>query len=315
MKRLLEFLFLAVVLISGAKAETPAEALQQSKGRILILGDSITWKGGWVSDFITWGETGPRKGMGTVWLNLGLPSENVSGLSEPDHAGGRFPRPDLHERLQRVIDSVKPDLIFACYGMNDGILLPFDRERAEKYAAGQGKLKAAAESAGAKIVFLTPPYFDGMKVPAQTHYTEVLGRYSKWLLNQRKKGWMVIDINGPMTEEIEKTRRKNPAYSVQPDGVHPDGAGHWMMAKAVIEGCGGRKAANAPDLADYLHQEGYGPELRHLIDQRMTILRDAWLARTGHKRPGMAAGLPFEEAEARATNLTHQIDTLIMKKK
>ena len=36
-------------------------------------------------------------------INCGLPSETVSGLSEPDHAGGKFPRPDLHERLGRVL--------------------------------------------------------------------------------------------------------------------------------------------------------------------------------------------------------------------
>jgi len=39
-------------------------------------------------------------GAGFEILNLGLPSETVSGLSEPNHAGGAFPRPDLHERTR-----------------------------------------------------------------------------------------------------------------------------------------------------------------------------------------------------------------------
>ena len=34
-------------------------------------------------------------------LDLGLSSETVSGLSEPGHAGGAFPRPCLKERLER----------------------------------------------------------------------------------------------------------------------------------------------------------------------------------------------------------------------
>ena len=29
------------------------------------------------------------------------------------HAGGAFPRPDLHERLHRVLEKTKPDLVFA----------------------------------------------------------------------------------------------------------------------------------------------------------------------------------------------------------
>ena len=51
-------------------------------------------------------------------------------MSEEGHAGGKFPRPDLHERLDRALPKTKPDLVFACYGMNDGIYLPLDEARA-----------------------------------------------------------------------------------------------------------------------------------------------------------------------------------------
>src|SRR5262249_5716176 len=39
-------------------------------------------------------------------INLGLPSETVSGLSEPDHP---YPRPSVHERLDRALAKTKPD--------------------------------------------------------------------------------------------------------------------------------------------------------------------------------------------------------------
>ena len=55
-------------------------------------------------------------------INLGLPGETVTGLSEPGHP---FPRPNVHERFGRVLAGGKPDLVFACYGMNDGIYYPF----------------------------------------------------------------------------------------------------------------------------------------------------------------------------------------------
>ena len=70
------------------------------------------------------------------FLDLGLPSETVSGLTEPGHAGGAFPRPDLHERLDRVLEKTKPDLLVACYGMNDGIYYPFSEDRFAKYKEG-----------------------------------------------------------------------------------------------------------------------------------------------------------------------------------
>ena len=55
----------------------------------------------------------------------------AESLSEPGHAGGAFPRPELYERLERVLERAKPDLIVACYGMNDGIYHPFTQASAK----------------------------------------------------------------------------------------------------------------------------------------------------------------------------------------
>ncbi|MEI2725571.1 MAG: hypothetical protein V9H26_19255 [Verrucomicrobiota bacterium] len=49
---------------------------------------------------------------------------------------GQFPRPDLHERLGRVLEKTKPDQVVACYGMNDGIYLPFSEERFAEVSSG-----------------------------------------------------------------------------------------------------------------------------------------------------------------------------------
>lgn len=96
----------------------------RSAPRIVVLGDSITYSGEWV-DFLEAGIRQIYPGSHPEILNLGLPSETASGLSEEGHAGGAFPRPDVHERLARVLSRLKPDLILACYGMNDGIYFPW----------------------------------------------------------------------------------------------------------------------------------------------------------------------------------------------
>jgi lysophospholipase L1-like esterase len=93
--------------------------------RILFLGDSITYEGHYVDEFERFLFTQfPERHFEVI--ACGLPSETVSGLSEDGHADGKFPRPDLHERLERVLVEAKPQLVFANYGMNDGISLPFD---------------------------------------------------------------------------------------------------------------------------------------------------------------------------------------------
>lgn len=103
--------------------------------RIVFLGNSITYAGNYITDIEAYIITHyPQKNY--EFINTGLPSETVSGLSEPGHADGKFSRPDLHERLERVLALTKPDLVFICYGMNDGIYLPLDSIRFQKFKDG-----------------------------------------------------------------------------------------------------------------------------------------------------------------------------------
>ncbi len=131
--------------------------------RIVFVGDSITHAGGYVSSLeaaiIT---QHPERRMELI--NVGLPSETVSGLSEPGHAGGQFPRPDLHERLGRVLEQTKPDLVVACYGMNDGIYYPLGDDRFAKFKSGIERLHKAVVDRGAKIIHLTPAFFDSLRI-------------------------------------------------------------------------------------------------------------------------------------------------------
>ena len=130
--------------------------------RIVFLGNSITYRGLYVSYVETYLTLKyPEKQF--EYINLGLPSENVSGLSEPGHANGQFPRPDLHERLDRVLEMLEPDLVFACYGMNDVIYQPFDDSRFQKFRDGIRWMHDKVKGTGAMIVHLTPPVYDPRK--------------------------------------------------------------------------------------------------------------------------------------------------------
>jgi pimeloyl-ACP methyl ester carboxylesterase len=119
---------------TSAASVRPLDLVEQAQ-RIVFLGNSITYAGHYVVFFDTWLCTRNLKSSPTV-INVGLPSETVSGLSEEGHAGGRFPRPDLAERLTRVLDVTQPDLVFACYGINCGIYQPLDDQRFAQLPAG-----------------------------------------------------------------------------------------------------------------------------------------------------------------------------------
>ncbi|MFC4990826.1 SGNH/GDSL hydrolase family protein [Rubritalea tangerina] len=215
------------LLLAAASQDSPSHRkLLLESDRIVFLGDSITYKGDYVSNFETWLKALYSKRNFDV-VNLGLPSETVSGLSENGHAGGKFPRPDLFTRLDSVLEKTKPDLIFACYGMNCGIYQPLDEQRFQKYKDGISKLKKKAEESGATIIFLTPATFDSKRKPKQAHYAEVLNTYADWLVSQRQNGWLVIDIHSHMRNALDEEQKQNPTFTYQKDAIHPNSAGHW----------------------------------------------------------------------------------------
>lgn len=292
------------------KAGGGNELLKKAR-RIVFLGDSITYDGRYVADFDAWLATEFPKRAYEV-LDLGISSEMVSGLSEEGHAGGRFPRPDLAERLVRVLDATKPDLVIACYGMNCGIYQPFDPLRFAKYQAGILWMHEMVTKAGAPIVHVTPPAYDHLTgKDAAPDYNETLGAYSAWIVSKRADGWSVVDLHGPMNAEIARRRTDNPGFTYQPDGIHPDDAGHWFMAQQLIRFFGDRDAARAPDAAAMLAKRPGGAALLGPVRERTTILRDAWLTRTGHSHPDLPAGLPMDEAQAKAGALTKAIREML----
>jgi len=123
-----------VPLDPTASASAAARRFLEAR-RVVFLGDSITYGGEYV-DFVEAWIRMRFPDANVEFIDLGLPSETVCGLSEPGHAGGAFPRPDLHERLGRVLEKATPDLIVACYGMNDGIYHPFNDERFQRFQDG-----------------------------------------------------------------------------------------------------------------------------------------------------------------------------------
>lgn len=280
--------------------------------QVLFLGNSITYSGQYMAYVETiYRLNHPEKRLD--WINLGLPSETVSGLSEEGHAGGAFPRPDLHERLDRVFSALKPNLVFINYGMNDGIYLPFDSARFKKYEAGMNWLNSKVLEIGAEAIFLTPPIYDPAKGIA---YSLTLDRYSEWLIDQENTAnWKVIDLHFPMRNYLETKREIDPDFYLAKDGVHPDSIGHWLMARSILEYLGIKDVADLESFTNAIAYSQNGQELFILIFQKQKILRDAYLSATGHLRPGLPEGLSLLEAKKQALALENQILGLLVRHK
>lgn len=303
---LLAFTALCFLASHGVAEDRQREQLLRGARTIVFLGDSITFGGGYVADFEAWLLT-KKLAPAPMVINVGLPSETVSGLSEEGHADGRFPRPDLAERLDRVLALTKPDLVFACYGINCGIYEPLGEERFRRYREGMERLKQKVEAAGAALVVMTPPSFDDQRKKNPFSYNAVLAHYADWLLARRADGWRVVDLHGPMTAELSRRRQADPDFTFQPDAVHPNDEGHWFMARQLIRWFGDVQAAATDSPEAMLEARRISPDAMKPIRQRMSLLRDAYVAAAGHKRPGVRAGLPVPEALEKAQELAEQI--------
>lgn len=309
-------------LVGSPVVSVKAEAPVLDGKRIMFLGDSISQDGTYVS-MIEYSIQKSFPGKTFDIVSIGLSSETVSGLSEKKHP---FPRPCVHERLARALDKVKPALVVACYGMNDGIYHPQSPERLKAYQDGLLKLVADAKAAGAQVVLQTPPPFDPVPVEKKLlkddapdfsymnpyfKYDAVLRDYSQWIVELKMPGVFCVDLNTPLTEYLKAQRVKTPAFCFSGDGIHPSKAGHLMMARAFLKAMG--VAVPETDLEQELKTMLADP-LFGLVDKHRRTRSAGWLDFVGYTRGGTVKKPSVEQAEKEAAALQEQIDVMRRKK-
>jgi lysophospholipase L1-like esterase len=223
--------------------------------RVVFIGDSITQAGLYVQDIEAYLYTRFPDRKYEI-LDLGLSAETASGLNEP---GLAQPRPEILERLERVLDKTRPNLAIVCYGMNDGIYHPPAPERLEAFQSGMNQVIDRIKQTGADFEVLTPPPFDPKPIARRLRplgarsytyrnpfdqYDNVLGSFADWLITKRADGWPVIDVHSSINRYVGSLRESDADYTVSPDGVHPNATGHWLMAQEIL------KAWNVPAEVD-----------------------------------------------------------------
>lgn len=244
----MRFLILAFALtLIGSHPLVAQDRIRLEPGqRVLFLGDSNTFAGGFIN-YLDAYLLLRHPGKTFELINLGLPSETVSGLSEPDHP---YPRPNIHERLDRALEKIKPNLVVACYGMNDGIYYPFSKERLAKFQEGYRTLIDRLQRDKIPLIILTPMPFDAPAVKTKLlpkgaekyswmkpyeDYDYVLARYSEWLREMKKPaGVQVVDVHGEATEIMQHLRAHvDKKFILSGDGIHPGPLGHLLAAGAL----------------------------------------------------------------------------------
>lgn len=230
-------LFASAFVPTIAQAQTaPAPFFFQDGDRAVLLGDSIT-------------ERHQYTRLIESYVLSRYPNWNISFRN----FGWGGDRADFRQRgrLQIGLNDIlplKPTAITINFGMNDA------RDglgRAGAFAINSRTLFEALENAGARVAVLTPSSEERYEAnqPAGSAYNETLRAYSKELqVVAAEKNRLFVDQLNPEIATIEAGRKAGVLTSTEsearliPDGVHPNWAGHLVMATNILKGL------NAPAL-------------------------------------------------------------------
>lgn len=191
---LLQLVLISLVLLGACSSDTPQLKPLASDAIILAFGDSLTYGTGG-------GEHGSypdqlQKLIGIAVVNRGVPGEtSARGL----------------ERLPRVLEEVKPQLVLLCHGGND-MLQRLNREQLKDNLARMIDLTRAA---GSEVLLLGVPS-PGLIIDTPELYAE---------LAEQKR----IPYQGKILPEL----LKEPA--LKSDAVHLNAAGYKRLAEAIAQ--------------------------------------------------------------------------------
>ena len=292
-------LIFVLTLVISCKNEKKSEIdlvtkeLPLHNKRVLILGNSITQHGHYV-DFIEYYLRNQYTDNQLDIISIGLSGETISGTSEDQR---EYPRPNVRTRLDKALTEIKPDLVIACYGMNDGNYHPLDSLRFQEYKTGISELKTKVEDINAQLILMTPTIFDPNPIEERVSkdgekheywhpyykYNDVLEAYADWLLSIETNALQVIDLHhhlGPILAEM-KTIKADSTFI--PDGVHPNKIGHFYMAQKILKDLYPEISLENPITEiEFLKTDS----LYSLVSKRRELRSEGWRNYVGYTKNG-----------------------------
>ncbi|MBQ9366632.1 MAG: SGNH/GDSL hydrolase family protein [Victivallales bacterium] len=204
--------------------------------RVVFFGDSITHGGGYIFH-IQMFEDLRYPGSGMVMLNAGISGDTAAGGCK---------------RWGYEVLPMNPDRVFVMFGMNDvGISFyktaePTEEEQKKRqnnltnYANNQKRLAEMILKEGKKLVLMTPTAYDQYgevkadnKVAANEPGLANCAEIVRQLAAEKNLG--LVELHKPYTEQLKAHPE---LHLCGQDRVHPQGAGHLLVAALILEAAG-----------------------------------------------------------------------------
>lgn len=221
-----------ICLLSAALTSLFAQAdfYLHDGDRVVFYGDSITDQRRYTVFTESFVVT-RFPGMRVSFVHSGWGGDRVSG-------GGGGP---VDLRLERDVFAYKPTVMTIMLGMNDGRYRAFDPAIFNDYSTGYKHIIESVKATlpGIRITAIQPsPFDDVTRAPTfPGGYNAVLVRYGQFLKElARSEKLDLADLNTSVVAALEKAKTIDAANAAKlvPDRVHPDYAGHLLMAGALL---------------------------------------------------------------------------------
>lgn len=241
MKRLF---LLAAALFVGSSLGAQTIAPFQTGDRVAFLGNSIT-DGGHYHSYIWLYYMTRFPDRELRMFNVGIGGETAG---------------DMFKRLDGDVFSKRPTVLTVSFGMNDTGYAEYNGDDAEAFGQARyrecldnfGKLeRRLLAAAGLRVVMLGGSPYD------ETARIENTALHGKNAVMQRvvdfqreaakRNGWEFLDYNAPLTKLTLHQQAADSTFSLSMgDRIHPDNAGHMVMAYLFLkaQGMAGREVAD-----------------------------------------------------------------------
>ncbi|MBP6963354.1 MAG: SGNH/GDSL hydrolase family protein [Armatimonadetes bacterium] len=217
----------AAILVLAIVIAVPASAEQFIKpnDRVVFLGDSITAQRlytKYVEDYFT--TSHPE--MNVTFVNAGVGGDRSSAALN---------------RVEKDVIAAKPTVITICFGGNDAAYRPtVDMKGLQTFKDGLSNLISHIRArTDARVVLLTTTCVDETRNSKLKGYNLTLSRFiAETKKVAAKEGVPVIDLFHPLRAALAVGQRTDPSFTLIPDGVHPNEAGHRVMADTILRAWG-----------------------------------------------------------------------------
>ena len=161
---------------------------------------------------------------------------------------------DALTRFDEDVAVYKPKYVSILLGMNDGGYRGFDQPTFDTYSAGMTTILEKIAALGATAIPMTPTMFDARAKrahndnaePRNSLYNGVLAFYGAWLRDQaEQRGLGYVNMWTPLNDLTLAERKKDAAFTMIGDGVHPGAAGQCVMAVAVLNDVAPKSSVSA----------------------------------------------------------------------